>query len=196
MTVQILRSHDRRATPWKNGGGATREIAAYPPGAGLDDFDWRVSMATVSVGGPFSLFPGVDRILMVLEGRLTLRFADGSTLDLSPDSPAARFLGDVAVVADTPARPVTDLNVMTRRGRFRVAVSRVRVDRPTSFAVTGPLVILALSEGANIRHGADSHRLDRLDAALIGPPQGETAGPALVGAGEIVRIQFRLAAAA
>ena len=35
-------------TPWKNGGGATREIACWPPGTGLDSFDWRISVATIA----------------------------------------------------------------------------------------------------------------------------------------------------
>ena len=35
-------------TPWKNGLGQTRELACWPPGAGLDDFEWRVSVATVA----------------------------------------------------------------------------------------------------------------------------------------------------
>ena len=50
--------------PWKNGGGETAEIAVSPPGAALDDFDWRLSMARVETDGPFSAFPGIDRTLV------------------------------------------------------------------------------------------------------------------------------------
>lgn len=32
------------------------------------DFIWRISMARVEQPGPFSAFPGVDRVLAVLEG--------------------------------------------------------------------------------------------------------------------------------
>jgi environmental stress-induced protein Ves len=46
--------------PWKNGGGETTEIAVFPDGAGLSDFDWRVSMARVDGDGPFSSFPGIE----------------------------------------------------------------------------------------------------------------------------------------
>ena len=48
---------------WKNGGGSTTEIAVFPPDAGFDDFDWRVSLATVAADGPFSAFPGIERTL-------------------------------------------------------------------------------------------------------------------------------------
>jgi environmental stress-induced protein Ves len=60
-----------RTMPWKNGGGTTIEIARSPEppeGAGLDDLDWRVSMARVDGPGPFSRFEGVDRTLAVLDG--------------------------------------------------------------------------------------------------------------------------------
>jgi len=61
--MKILRSADHKRMPWKNGGGETVEIAISPQGAGLADFDWRVSMATVASDGPFSVFPGIDRTL-------------------------------------------------------------------------------------------------------------------------------------
>ena len=56
------------ATPWKNGGGVTRQIAIDPPGSGLDDFGWRLSTAEVAQDGPFSRFDGVDRQLHILAG--------------------------------------------------------------------------------------------------------------------------------
>ena len=56
------------ATPWKNGGGVTREIVRRPLGANMESFDWRVSIAEDSVNGEFSRFPGVDRVIVLLEG--------------------------------------------------------------------------------------------------------------------------------
>ncbi len=55
-------------TPWKNGGGTTREIAVRPPGAGMDAFAWRVSVADIVADGPFSAFPGIDRQIALLDG--------------------------------------------------------------------------------------------------------------------------------
>ena len=66
---RLVGSSDLVRVPWKNGGGTTAEVAVHPPGAGLDDFDWRISMADVAVDGPFSRFPGVDRTLVLAEGR-------------------------------------------------------------------------------------------------------------------------------
>ena len=66
--MRLLRASDHRRMPWKNGGGMTVEIAVSPEGAGIEDFDWRVSMAFVEQDGPFSIFPGIDRTLAVLSG--------------------------------------------------------------------------------------------------------------------------------
>ena len=57
-----------RAAPWKNGGGSTTEIAISPPDAGFDDFDWRISVATIAADGPFSAFAGIDRVITLLAG--------------------------------------------------------------------------------------------------------------------------------
>jgi len=46
---------------WRNGGGETREIISYPPGAA--EFQWRATIATIDADGPFSPFPGVDRVI-------------------------------------------------------------------------------------------------------------------------------------
>ena len=50
----LIRGADLVASPWKTGGGVTREVAAYPLGAALDAFVWRVSVADVAQAGPFS----------------------------------------------------------------------------------------------------------------------------------------------
>ncbi len=66
--VRLLTPADFHPMPWKNGAGRTTEIAVYPPGASLDAFLWRVSIADVERDGPFSRFPGIDRTIVLLEG--------------------------------------------------------------------------------------------------------------------------------
>jgi len=120
--ITHLPASQRNPQPWKNSGGITREIAVFPAGAGMDDFQWRISMAEVSEAGPFSVFPGVDRHLIVLSGRLQLDFADRQYV-LNPGRTLA-FEGDVQA-SGTPLMPVTDLNVMTRRGQVSAEVRQV-----------------------------------------------------------------------
>jgi len=54
MSLNRFDVHDLPAMTWKNGGGVTREIICQPLGAGMDDFDWRVSIAHIASDGPFS----------------------------------------------------------------------------------------------------------------------------------------------
>jgi environmental stress-induced protein Ves len=160
----ILRAANRVAAPWKNGGGLTREVAVWPPGSNLEDFHWRVSLAEIREGGPFSAFPGVDRQMAVLAGRLTLAIEEGETLTLSPDSPPLGFAGEARVVAQPLGQRVTDLNVMTRRGRFSARLRRwaVHEERPLTLTADATLLI-ALSE-LTLRLRASEKRLSAYDA--------------------------------
>jgi len=154
----ILRADDRVAVPWKNGGGLTREVAAHPPQSDLGNFDWRVSLAEVRRGGPFSSFPGVDRHMAVISGRLELAVSGRDTLSLSSDTAPLSFPGEVPVCSEPRSEPVTDLNVMTRRGRFvahltrcRVANTRVRFEAETTLLLAlAPLTLRGASIDANL----------------------------------------------
>lgn len=144
--MQLLRNSDHRRMPWKNGGGETVEVIVHPQGAGLADFGWRVSMATVASDGPFSVFPGIDRTLAVLTGdgmELTIEGL-GDRL-LTPRSTPLAFPADAATTARLTGGPITDLNVMTRRGSFghRLARHEVTDARPLP-ASSGERLLLAL----------------------------------------------------
>lgn len=108
------------AMPWKNGGGTTLQLAISPKGAGLEDFAWRISSAQVAVDGAFSSFPGVDRSLAVLAGNgLRLQREDGRIETLHSGGAVAVFAGEEAIDAQLLDSPITDLNLMTRRGVWR-----------------------------------------------------------------------------
>lgn len=116
------------ATPWKNGGGSTREIACWPPGASLGNFQWRASIATIDAAGPFSVFEGIDRQIMLLEGDgVHLRSRDG-TIDHRLDVPHAPFAfdGEAAIDCSLLGGRSHDFNVMTRRGSCRAQVQVIR----------------------------------------------------------------------
>lgn len=138
--------------PWKNGGGVTTEIMAWPPEAWLDSFDWRISMAQVASGGPFSIFAGIDRTLTVLAGSMRLS-ADAWSVELSPQSQPYAFPGDVSTSATLIDGPVLDFNVMTRRGRFSHVVERLECSEPTEIALgEGASLVFLASGSARIGH--------------------------------------------
>jgi hypothetical protein len=117
MSLQRFDVDQLAATPWKNGGGVTREIACHPAGAGMDEFDWRMSIAHIGRSGPFSVFPGVDRIITLLAGTgVHLHSADG-VVSHRLDQPLQPFgfAGEAALQADLLGGDSDDLNVMTRR---------------------------------------------------------------------------------
>ncbi|WP_246641693.1 HutD/Ves family protein [Paraburkholderia edwinii] len=117
MKLAFIRGADLIAAPWKNGGGVTREIAAYPPGAGFDTFIWRVSLADVAQPGPFSSFAGIDRTLVLLSGAgMLLDEAQGHTHALEQPYGIARFAGEAAIGARLIDGATRDFNLMIRRG--------------------------------------------------------------------------------
>lgn len=147
MPIRHLAAAERIASPWKNGGGVTREIAIGPPGANLGAFDWRISMAEVDVAGPFSCFPNIDRVLTVISGELGLDIAGGAPVTLGPTSAPFAFSGDAACHGAPRTGPVVDLNVMVRRGLVQADVRRV--DDLSSHHCSGAvLLVLALEPGA------------------------------------------------
>ena len=118
----LLPASRRAAQPWKNGGGVTREVAVFPPKSDMDGFDWRVSIADVASNGPFSLFPGIDRTLTILSGAGIMLELDRDVEFVPPGRPFA-FPGDKPAAATLLDGPVTDLNVMSRRGVVRHSVT-------------------------------------------------------------------------
>ena len=126
MTLHRFRLSDLPATPWKNGGGTTREIICRPARAGMDCFDWRVSIASIAAAGPFSAFPGVDRVIMLLQGAGVHLRAEGIDHRLETPLVPFAFAGDVALGCELLGGPSTDFNVMTRRGVLRAEVAVLR----------------------------------------------------------------------
>jgi len=107
--------------PWKNGGGSTRELACWPPGAGMDSFAWRVSVATIARPGPFSAFSGVDRQIMLLEGDgVHLQGAAGQWQHaLTQRWEPFAFSGEEPLDCRMIGGPSTDFNLMLRRGQWQ-----------------------------------------------------------------------------
>jgi environmental stress-induced protein Ves len=126
---RLLTPSDYRPMPWKNGGGRTIEIAAYPIGATLDEFLWRVSIADVERDGPFSRFPGIDRTIVLLEGA-GMRLRSGTRdIELTTRFVPHDLSGDDAIECTLVAGPSRDFNAMFRRGRARGRVVVVRCRR-------------------------------------------------------------------
>ena len=130
------------ASPWKNGGGTTREIAAHPQGAGLETFGWRLSVAEVERDGPFSSFPGIDRTIVLLRGA-GMRLRAGKVMrehELTTIGVPHAFAGEAAIDAQLVDGATSDFNVMTRRGQWSATVETL--NRRAELAPADALLLL------------------------------------------------------
>ncbi|TCW80472.1 histidine utilization protein HutD [Burkholderia sp. SRS-46] len=171
LAAAMIRAADLVASPWKNGGGVTREIAAFPPGAALDAFAWRVSVADVAAAGPFSRFDGIDRTLVLLSGAgMTLEAADGACHVL--DAPLARadFAGETAIGATLHDGPTRDFNLMTRRATTRGSVAAWRAGTHR-VARAGTVLLFCAAGPVQVELDGTTHTLEELDTLRLDGPQ-------------------------
>ncbi len=186
--MRMLRAEGRRAAPWSNGGGVTREVAVEPPGAGWETFAWRVSLADVTRDGPYSPLPGVRRILTVVEGAGLELTVDGVPRLLPGRHRPFAFPGGAATGSRLLDGPVVNLNVMLREGRATATVEVARGSRVVwpddrgagksgagdgsggDGGADGPDEVLVVAvEGPALitAPGAEEAELARFDAALL-----------------------------
>jgi len=160
--------------PWKNGGGSTTQIAVFPPDAGFEDFDWRISLATIAEDGAFSAFPGVERTLALVDGHGMTLEIDGDATLLSKADPVAVFDGESRVVAKLNRGASTDFNVMTRLDRCYHQFGRRALSGESRFVARAPVTVLFLAEGDALEICNDEQRISmvRFDAVLL--DQGTT----------------------
>ena len=157
-------------SPWRNGGGSTIEIAVSPPGANFEEFDWRISLATIAHDGPFSLFRGIDRTLALVEGPGAALVIDGDgRFVLNEEAPIVEFPGEAEVHAALLGAPTTDFNVMTRRARCHHRLGRRVLEGASEFAPRGNVTILFLAEGESLSVSSDSERIGmvRFDVVIF-----------------------------
>lgn len=102
---------------WRNGGGLTRELLAWPSPA---DWEVRMSVADVQTSGPFSRYDGLERWFAVLEGDGLVLRSDVDEHRLTADSEPFRFDGGIAMDAEPVRGPTRDFNLMAIPGRARM----------------------------------------------------------------------------
>ncbi|WP_284164324.1 HutD family protein [Frigidibacter sp. SD6-1] len=152
---------------WKNGGGVTHEIAREDRDGRLL---WRLSIAEVASDGPFSAFPGLTRILTVIEGAGLHLHTAGGRLDALPLTPVL-FSGDTPVDSRLIGGPVRDFNLIWDAGRLDASVRLLDGALPDCMPAPGRShALLALSALETPAVPARAIALfDRLDA---GPAPG------------------------
>src|SRR6478609_4279767 len=171
--MQIIRFADLKPQPWRNGGGVTRELASHSGGASAGTaasedgaWDWRVSIADVTSAGEYSPFPGMERVLTVVEGELLLLAVDGTEHPLEKYRPF-RFPGSAASSSALPTWNVRNLNVIAREGAFKAYTSIIELSKKRAHPVfEGQLGILLQGQAKVSDSAGDPLELGRYDAVV------------------------------
>ena len=132
MDLHLVRLQDCPAQPWRNGGGLTRELLAWPQGQA---WQLRVSVARIDRDGPFSPFPGVQRCFAVLRGEGVQLDLPRGLVTLTPADDALAFDGEAAPMCRLLGGPTEDLNLMAPRDAGHARLERAHagstIDGPT-----------------------------------------------------------------
>ncbi|MEO5566533.1 MAG: HutD family protein [Luteimonas sp.] len=171
----VLRANDYRRERWRNGAGWTRQIHAEPSKMAGFDWDWRLSIAEVDADAPFSIFPGVERELVLLQGNgLRLRFEDGASQELMPPHERMRFSGERALAGELLDGPTVDFNLMWRRDAVNAQLwHRPLVGTMLVFVEPGDTWALHLLGGtAHFSAGAAGNAMVVGDTALLRSGRG------------------------
>lgn len=185
----VIPANEYRRIRWKNGTGWTREITRLPD---RDDWDWRLSIAEIEQDGPFSLFPGVDRELVLIRGNgLRLRFDDGEVRELQPPYQRTRFAGERPVSGELLQGPTHDFNLMWRRDAIAAGLlHRPLVGPMLFFTEPGTSWAIHLLAGqADFDQASGLPALRAGDTALL-IDAGERRRYALEGGGELLAIKL------
>jgi hypothetical protein len=127
MTLRLLHCDALPPQPWKNGGGITRELLAWPA---ADDWALRISVADIRADGPFSAYPGIARWFAVLQGGgVRLALPEGERSVREGDAPLG-FAGEAAPACALLAGATRDLNLMVRRDAGRATMRLARAAEP------------------------------------------------------------------
>ena len=125
MKLNLTKKEQLQTTSWS--GGTTTQLAIFPKEAVYKnlDFIFRISTATIDVEESiFTSLPNVNRVIMVLNGELTIQHRNQYTKKLNKFD-TDNFLGDWQT---TSIGKVTDFNVMTR-GSAKANVQGFSLDR-------------------------------------------------------------------
>ena len=114
MNARVLRAADYRAMRWKNGGGITTGSRANRPRARTST---GACPSPTSPRTATSVFPGVDRTLLLLEGGgVELELGAAEPVRLERRYARHAFAGEAPVSCRLLRRPTRDFNLMVRRG--------------------------------------------------------------------------------
>ena len=154
--LTILSPETFKTIAWKNGLGHTTELAINS-GGNLDDFDWRLSIASVVNDGDFSNFSGYQRHLVLIEGEgLILDHDNGDVDELANLLDVAHFDGGSKTCGRLVNGAIKDFNIMANKQSFTAEVNCHVEQHSADISFFSDKLIFAysLTNEMNIEHGS------------------------------------------
>ncbi len=178
--VTMLKAENYREGRWLNGLGLSWDIAAAPPDAGAQGFEWRMALARIDSSVAFSHYHNVERIFTLIEGHgLDLVFDDRKVLKIDQPFVPHEFPGDAKTECVVNNGPCRALNLFMRRGSWKASVNVLSpasnldimsAHTTLAFVLRG---CFALAEGGTLNSG-DALQLSSGESAQL-DPQSEDA---------------------
>ncbi len=171
--VQVIPFHKQQTSEWT--GGTTTQLFIFPPGSLYTERDFKVRISTATIRIPQSCFtalPGFNRILMVLEGSLTITHQEAHTIQLQPFD-TDHFSGNWQTSSEGLA---TDFNIIHKPEAKASLRARVLQPEQIHEAISSPAYThWFLYQGQGTVSNADETLVcNTLDACLITPHESLT----------------------
>lgn len=130
--IRLIEKSNFKLMPWKNGKGVTTQIWLSPEGSefALGQFHFRMSSASIEKNEEFSLFPGMERILIPIGG-------SGFQLnqDVYEKFEIARFSGDEKTICSLLKGTVVDFGIIYNPKMISVNVKILHLKSDMQFTL-------------------------------------------------------------
>ncbi|WP_337840681.1 HutD family protein [Rheinheimera sp.] len=117
--MRVITPEQWQTQPWQNGGGITHQLLRQDDAHGLL---WRISIAEVASDGPFSAFPGIDRIILLLQGKGVRLQLPTEQVELNCAFQPFAFAGETPVHCKLTDGAIRDFNLMSRRDAVQASL--------------------------------------------------------------------------
>lgn len=164
---KIISPDQFKQIPWKNGKGITTELAISKNGT-LDNFDWRLSIASVVENGDFSDFSGYWRNLVLLTGNgIELTHRNNQSEQLIAPLSIASFDGGSATTGKLVNSKITDFNVMHKIERYNAVVNTYTKSKNISIESDDLCFVYALDSTLQIADKQNNSSIELLEKHLL-----------------------------
>lgn len=159
--MKILTGNDFKLVPWKNGQGFTYEILRINDPINSENFILRFSRAKITQDGPFSHFPGIDRILVLLKGNGVTLESKSNNIELKSKYAFHTFPGEEEIHCRLINNECEDFNIMIKRGKPNTVFRIMTLNENTQEKFMAGETYLYLAEG-EISFNSDKVNADSL----------------------------------